>query len=91
MQNCGKYGNGCAMCILRCPSFGGRISLTGLCGIQEICGQKEDGTVGAMSGSCKLLKESLSPKVIETLNQKSVYPIYFKQYVAAYIAQCRKY
>ncbi len=21
--NCNKYGNGCAMCILRCPSFGG--------------------------------------------------------------------
>ncbi|MGW8114394.1 FAD-dependent oxidoreductase [Caproicibacterium sp. NSD3] len=72
MQNCGKYGNGCAMCVLRCPSFGGRVSLTGLCGIKEICGQKEDGTFGAMSGSCKLLKESLSPKIVETLNQKGV-------------------
>ena len=22
MNNCAKYGNGCAMCVLRCPSFG---------------------------------------------------------------------
>jgi hypothetical protein len=58
MNNCGKYGNGCAMCILRCPSFGGRISLTGLCGIQEIQGKMGDGSIGAMSGSCKLYKES---------------------------------
>jgi len=26
--NCNKYGNGCAMCILRCHSFGGRVSVT---------------------------------------------------------------
>ena len=26
MGNCIKYGNGCAMCVLRCPSFGPRIS-----------------------------------------------------------------
>lgn len=24
MANCQRYGNGCAMCVLRCPSFGGR-------------------------------------------------------------------
>ncbi|OUQ75996.1 FAD-dependent oxidoreductase, partial [Flavonifractor sp. An100] len=27
MVNCGKYGNGCAMCALRCPTFGGRVSV----------------------------------------------------------------
>ncbi len=31
MNNCSKYGNGCAMCVLRCPSFGGRVSVTGAC------------------------------------------------------------
>lgn len=72
MQNCGKYGNGCAMCVLRCPSFGGRVSLTGLCGVKETCGQKEDGTVGAMSGSCKLIKDSLSKELVETLNREGV-------------------
>jgi len=72
MNNCSKYGNGCAMCMLRCPSFGGRKSLAGLAGVPEEDGKKADGTVGAMSGSCKLLKESLSPDIVEELNEKGV-------------------
>lgn len=71
-NNCGKYGNGCAMCVLRCPSFGGRVSLAGICGIPEITGQKGDGSIGAMSGSCKLYKESLAPEIVDTLNEKGV-------------------
>lgn len=72
MDNCSKYGNGCAMCILRCPSYGGRVSLTGLAGVEEIQGKKQDGTIGAMSGSCKLYKESLSPEIVRELNEKGV-------------------
>ena len=37
---CTKYGNGCAMCILRCPSFGGRASLAAKCGVTEMIGRK---------------------------------------------------
>ena len=70
-SNCTKYGNGCVMCILRCPSFGGRISLTAKAGIQERVGRK-GGQIGAMSGSCKVLKESLSREVVNELNQKGV-------------------
>lgn len=72
MNNCAKYGNGCCMCVLRCPSFGGRVSLAGLCGIPEITGEKEDGSIGAMSGSCKLFKESLAPGIVKALSEKGV-------------------
>ena len=72
MNNCAEYGNGCAMCILRCPSFGGRMSLAGLAGITEKDGKKADGTVGAMSGSCEILKESLSPSIAEELSKSGV-------------------
>lgn len=72
MNNCSKYGNGCAMCILRCPSFGGRVSLAGLAGVREMQGKKADGSVGAMSGSCKLLKESLSQEIQDELNRTGV-------------------
>lgn len=72
MNNCTKYGNGCAMCILRCPSFGGRISITGLANIKESMGMKADGSIGAMSGSCKLYKESLSEEIQRELNEKGV-------------------
>jgi hypothetical protein len=69
--NCNKYGNGCAMCILRCHSFGGRVSVTAKAGVKEMIGRKGD-QVGAMSGSCKLLKESLDPQIVGALNQKGV-------------------
>ncbi|MCD8083373.1 MAG: FAD-dependent oxidoreductase, partial [Clostridiales bacterium] len=72
MNNCTRYGNGCAMCVLRCPSFGGRVSLTGLMGVKEMQGKKADGSTGAMSGSCKLFKESLAPEIVEELDEKGV-------------------
>jgi hypothetical protein len=69
--NCTKYGNGCAMCILRCPSFGGRISLTAKAGVKETVGRKGN-QIGAMSGSCKLFKESLSRAIVNSLEKKGV-------------------
>jgi hypothetical protein len=69
--NCTRYGNGCVMCILRCPSFGGRSSVTAKAGIQEMIGRKGN-QIGAMSGSCKLFKESLSREIIHTLERNGV-------------------
>ncbi len=72
MANCRKYGNGCVMCIYRCPTFGSRMSIAGKAGIEEVFGEKPDGTFGAMSGSCKLLKDSLAPRIREELDRKGV-------------------
>lgn len=72
MGNCLKYGNGCAMCILRCPSFGPRVSLSYKAGVEDILGQRADGSFGAFSGSCKLNKESLSSEIVHQLNSKGV-------------------
>lgn len=72
MGNCLKYGNGCAMCILRCPSFGPRVSLSQKAGVEDILGKRSDGSYGAFSGSCKLNKDSLSPEIVEELNRKGV-------------------
>ncbi|WP_099192103.1 FAD-dependent oxidoreductase [Tepidibacter mesophilus] len=72
MGNCLKYGNGCSMCVLRCPSFGGRVSITKKCGIEDIIGKRKDGTYGAFSGSIKLNKESLSDEIREELNKNGV-------------------
>lgn len=70
--NCLKYGNGCAMCIYRCPTFGPRIALATKCGVEEFVGKKADGSIGAMSGSCKLHKDSLSEEIQKELNTKGV-------------------
>jgi hypothetical protein len=69
--NCTKYGNGCAMCVLRCHSFGGRVSLAAKAGCIEMNGEK-DGQIGAFSGSCKLHKESLSRDIRDRLDTHGV-------------------
>lgn len=72
MGNCLKYGNGCAMCVLRCPSFGPRVSITERSGIEDILGQRGDGSYGAFSGSCKLNKESMSQELRNRLDKNGV-------------------
>ncbi len=68
---CTKYGKGCAMCILRCHSFGGRVSIAGKAGVKEMIGQKQ-GQTGAVSGSCKLHKGSLSLEIRNRLEEDGV-------------------
>ncbi|MCG8568248.1 MAG: FAD-dependent oxidoreductase [Desulfobacterales bacterium] len=68
---CNKYGTGCAMCILRCHTFGARVSVAGKAGITEMVGKKS-GQTGAMSGSCKLHKESLTPEIRHRLDRDGV-------------------
>ncbi len=70
--NCNSHGRGCAMCILRCHSFLPRTSVTALAGIEEWNGAKADGSLGAMSGSCKLFKVSLDPSIVAELNETGV-------------------
>ncbi|BBB92963.1 MAG TPA: FAD-dependent oxidoreductase [Methylomusa anaerophila] len=81
MGNCLKYGNGCAMCILRCPSFGPRVSLAAKAEIKEIMGRKTDGTFGAMSGSCKLTKDSLSKELKDDLEKHGAVVIPLPQHL----------
>ncbi len=72
MGNCLRYGNGCSMCVLRCPSFGPRISISERCGVSDIQGERGDDIFGAFSGSCKLAKESLSEEINAELDSKGV-------------------
>ncbi len=69
--NCNRYGNGCAMCVLRCHSFGGRVSVAAKAGVKEMVGKK-NGQTGAVSGSCKLFKESLSEEIRSRLSAEGV-------------------
>lgn len=72
MGNCLRYGNGCSMCILRCPAFGPRLSISERCGVSDIQGERGEDIIGAFSGSCKLAKESLSKEIVDELDEKGV-------------------
>lgn len=72
MGNCLTYGNGCCMCILRCPAFGPRVSITQKAGKSDIMGKRKDGAFGAFSGSGKLEKNSLSDEIRQKLDEYGV-------------------
>ena len=72
MTNCGRFGNGCAMCMIRCPAFGGRVSIAAKAGVMEIMGIRPDGRPGSMSGSCKLNKDSLAEDLRRELEETGV-------------------
>lgn len=72
MKNCIRYGAGCAMCILRCPSFGPRTSLTELAGVREIKVGEGNHSFEAMSGSCKIDKRSLKKTLVQQLEKEGV-------------------
>lgn len=71
-NNCSRFGTGCAMCILRCPTFGPRVSLTARTGIKEITAGREFWHFEAISGSCKLDKKSLAPWLVNNIERDGV-------------------
>lgn len=72
MANCSKYGNGCSMCVLRCPSFGIRVSIAEKAGVKDLVGERSNGIRGAMSGSCEIPRESISSELIKELDETGV-------------------
>lgn len=66
MGNCARFGNGCAMCVQRCPTFGPRVSITARAGLSDLMGLRESGKPGAFSGSCKLEKGHFPEKFKES-------------------------
>jgi hypothetical protein len=60
------------MCALRCPTFGGRVSVAAKAGIEELRATRMDGSVGVMSGSCKLHFDSVSPELRKRLAETGV-------------------
>lgn len=72
MGLCAKHGNGCVMCILRCPAFGGRVSVVAKAGVKEVAGRREDGSIGAMTGAFDIHKDSLAPEIARELTEKGV-------------------
>ncbi|MCF6096759.1 FAD-dependent oxidoreductase [Thermovorax subterraneus] len=72
MGNCVKYGNGCCMCIQRCPAFGPRVSISEKAGVEDLVAKRSPDLYGAMSGSCKLNKDSLGEDIKKELEEKGV-------------------
>ncbi|NLY38551.1 MAG: FAD-dependent oxidoreductase [Firmicutes bacterium] len=69
---CRRSGNGCAMCIYRCPTFGSRVSIAARAGVEEAAIRRPDGAAGFFSGSCELEPASLAPHLVEAVTRTGV-------------------
>ena len=70
--NCRRFGNGCAMCIYRCPTFGPRVSPAVKAGAPEVRIKRRSGAPGYFSGSCELEPSSLAPALLAEVREKGV-------------------
>ena len=70
--NCNRFGNGCAMCIYRCPTFGPRVSIAVKAGAVERAVLRRAGTPGYFSGSCELEPTSLAGWLQKELREKGL-------------------
>ena len=70
--NCSRFGNGCAMCIYRCPTFGPRVSIAVKAGAAERAILRRGGAPGYFSGSCELEPASLDRRLLAQVREKGV-------------------
>jgi hypothetical protein len=70
VENCTRHGFGCAMCSLRCPTFGDRVSICAKAGVSEVSLKRDQGKSGSLSRAIMFVKESLASSVLEPLLQK---------------------
>lgn len=70
--HCRRFGNGCAMCIYRCPTFGPRVSISVKAGAMEKAIRRQSGAPGYFSGSCELEPTSLSPPLRQRIREEGL-------------------
>lgn len=69
---CNKYAKGCVMCLVKCPIFGDRVSITEKAGAKEWFRVRGDGTPGRISTGLSVYKDTLSPALRERLRNEGL-------------------
>jgi len=69
---CNKYGKGCVMCLVRCCSFGDRVSMVQKAGGKEWHRIRGDGTPGRISTGLAVFKDTLAPWLKEKLKREGL-------------------
>lgn len=75
LDMCNLYGNGCSMCLYRCPTFGNRVSIATKAGAPEMWRTRPDGQRGALDSAMLLYKASLAPDLMKRLEKDGVVTI----------------
>lgn len=70
---CQNYGNGCVECMLRCNSFGDRVSIATKAGapeLRKIRDSKHGGGFGALSSACSFYDDSVDPELLGNVKRE---------------------
>jgi hypothetical protein len=73
LQICKEYGYGCVECMLRCNSFGDRVSIATKAGapeLRKIRDAKHGGGFGGLSSACSFYDDSIDPELLEKVRRE---------------------
>lgn len=73
IQVCIDYGYGCVECMLRCNSFGDRVSIATKAGVPELRKIRDSahgGGFGALSSACTFYDDSIDPELFATVKRE---------------------
>jgi hypothetical protein len=78
VQICKEYGYGCVECMLRCNSFGDRVSIATKAGapeVRKIRDSKHGGGFGGLSSACSFYDGSIAPELLENVKREGDWKI----------------
>ena len=73
IQICKDYGYGCVECMLRCNSFGDRVSIATKAGapeLRKIRDSKHGGGFGGLSSACSFYDDSIDPELLAEVKRE---------------------
>ena len=73
VQICKEYGYGCVECMLRCNSFGDRVSIATKAGapeLRKIRDSKHGGGFGGLSSACSFYDDSIDPELLAEIKKE---------------------
>ncbi len=81
---CRKYGKGCVMCTVRCPTFGDAIGIVDKAGGKVYDMRRPDGTRGQVGKAITVFKDTLAPKLKAQLEKEGLLTIPLRRKLVDY-------
>ncbi|MBI2305233.1 MAG: FAD-dependent oxidoreductase [Chloroflexi bacterium] len=75
MEVCEKYGQGCVVCVVQCPMWGDRVSISERAEVADVSTGREASYLGAMLLAMESLSLEVQKRIIEGVGGYSYHPL----------------
>jgi hypothetical protein len=78
IQVCKQYGYGCVECLLRCNTFGDRVSIATKAGapeLRKLRDSKHGGGFGGLSSACAFYDDSIDPELLANVKREGSWKV----------------